>query len=240
MLQYAIYDEKEQVIGEFETLEEGRQALEALGDGEIHPYAHGEEGYYTAHYTLERGYCSRICAASAELQLKDGAPPDPVCAADLGLLLAFLPCEEQKELLVTLDPARARRFFEELTPPPIVWNAAQRTLTVDYYFMESEDTPDGDVGLSFKCAPFGGRIYYQSQQPRFDGAGKLVGYTPCGWESYENTPAPITLEEFIATHPRVLPRGNAGNLKLTRYDGDHNLLEERMLWQDETAAKRDR
>lgn len=239
MLQYAIYDENERVVGEYETLEAGRAALEALGDDDLCPYSHGEEGYYTAHYALERGVYSRICSARAVLQLKHGAPPDPVSSADLGLILAYTPCEEQKEFLVTQDPARARRFFEELTPPPIAWNAAQRTLTVDYYFMESEDTSDGDVGLSFKCAPFGGRIYYQSQQPRFDEAGELVGYTPCGWESYENTPVPITLEEFIATHPHVLPRGNAGNLKLTRYDGDHNLLEERMLWQDEAVAEGD-
>lgn len=158
MIQYGIFEEDGRVVGEFETMEAGLEALRALGDGEVIPYAKGGEGYYTAHYQLERGFCSRVCRGRVELKWKDGEPVVPISAGELGIILSYQPCDELRELLVTLDSEKARSYFDGLMPPSIEWNEEERTMKVEFYYLETEDTPHGDTALSYKCAPFAPQI----------------------------------------------------------------------------------
>ena len=75
MIRYGIFDENGKVVSEFETIEEGLEALKMMNDGEIQSYGPGEEqAYYTEHYDLVRGLYSRVCKGKPELKFKDGAP----------------------------------------------------------------------------------------------------------------------------------------------------------------------
>ena len=156
MLQYGIYDKNDNLVGEFESLEEGLLELKEIGDGEITPYRCGGEGYFTDHYYLERGLCSRVCQGQTNLRFQDGAPVAPISAEDLGVILSSVPTDTVQECLVTLDFERANRFFDTLEPASIIWNAEDRTMIVDFYFLETEDSLDGDVVLFYKCSPFHG------------------------------------------------------------------------------------
>ena len=154
MVEYGIFDESGNVVGEFETLEAGIAALAAMEDGEVQPYEHGAVGYYTEHYHLERGLYARVCKGKTALKFKDGAPIAPLSATELGLILSGQPCDELETVLETLDTEKARSLFDGFAPPPIVWNAESRTMVVTFYYLETEDTSDGDVALYYKCAPF--------------------------------------------------------------------------------------
>ena len=154
MIEYGIFDENSNVVGEFETLEAGMAALAAMEDGEVQPYARGAQGYYTEHYHLERGLYARVCKGKTELQFKDGVPVEPISATELGLILSGQPCDELETVLETLDTEKARSLFDGFAPPPVIWDGESRTMVVSFYYLETEDTPDGDVALFYKCAPF--------------------------------------------------------------------------------------
>ena len=155
MIKYGIFDENGKVVAEFETIEEGLEALRGMNDGEIKSYGPGEEqAYYTEHYDLARGLYSRVCKGKTELKFKNGAPIEPVSAEKLGIILSYEPCDELETLLETLDVEKARALFDSFVPSPIVWNEETRTMTVEFYYLETEDTPDGDMALFYKCAPF--------------------------------------------------------------------------------------
>lgn len=154
MIQYGIFNENGEVVREFESMEAGLAALRDMKDGEVVPYAGGEEGYYTERYSLERGMYSRVCHGKTELGFREGAPVEPVSAEKLGLILSYEPCDELETLLETLDVDKARELYDSLEVSPIEWNKEARTMVVPFYYLETEDTPDGDMALFYKCAPF--------------------------------------------------------------------------------------
>ena len=153
MVRYGIFDENGKVVGEFETIEEARAALTDMNDGELHPYDQGE-GYYTEHYNLEQGLYSRVCKGKTSLVFKDGAPVESLSAEKLGVILSYEPCDELETLLETLDVDKARALYDSFTPPAVEWNEKERTMVVNFYYLETEDTQDGDMALFYKCAPF--------------------------------------------------------------------------------------
>lgn len=155
MIQYGIFDANGKVIGEFETIQAGLAALKKMEDGEIRSYGPGkEEAYYTEHYDLVRGLYSRVCKGKTELKFDDGAPITPISAQDLGVILSYQPCHELKTLVETLDVKKARTLFDSFVPSPIVWDEKSRTMVVDFCYLETEDTDDGDMALFYKCEPF--------------------------------------------------------------------------------------
>lgn len=155
MIRYGIFDENGKVVKEFETMQEGLEALKKMNDGEIKSYGPGEEqAYYTEHYDLVRGLYSRVCKGKTELKFKDGAPIEPISAEKLGIILSYEPYDELETLLETLDVEKARALFDSFTPSPIEWNEKERTMVVNFYYLETEDTTDGDMALFYKCAPF--------------------------------------------------------------------------------------
>lgn len=156
MITYGIYDENDNVIGEYENMEEALEGLRALDDGEITPYRCGGKGYFTQHYYLERGLYSRVCRGTSCLRFRDDAPIKPISAENLAFIQSNLPEDDLQELLVTLDSKKAKSFFDSLEPAPLVWDPKKRTITFDFYFWETEDTNEGDVAIFYKCPPFYG------------------------------------------------------------------------------------
>ena len=155
MIKYGIFDENGNVVKEFETMQEGLEALKEMNDGEIQSYGPGDEqAYYTEHYDLVRGLYSRVCKGKTELKFKDGAPIEPISAEKLGIILSYEPYDEFETLLETLDVEKARSFYDSFPTPPLSWNEETRTMTVEFYYLETEDTQDGDMALFYKCAPF--------------------------------------------------------------------------------------
>jgi hypothetical protein len=151
MINYAIFDENRKVVDEFETIEDGLESLEKMNDGEIRPFL---DGYYTEHYELMQGKYSRIFRGRTVLKLKDGATVTPLSRKRLGIILSQTTPDEVEELLFTLDSDKARAMYDGLTEPPIIWNKDERTITVEFYCLETEDTMDADMVLYYKCAPF--------------------------------------------------------------------------------------
>lgn len=155
MIRYGIFDENGKVVKEFETMQEGLEALKEMNDGEIQSYGPGDEqAYYTEHYDLVRGLYSRVCKGKTELKFKDGAPIEPISAEKLGIILSYEPYDELETLLETLDVEKARTLFDGFVHSPIEWNEKERTMVVNFYYLETEDTQDGDMALFYKCAPF--------------------------------------------------------------------------------------
>ena len=155
MIRYGIFDENGKVVSEFETIEEGLEALKEMNDGEIQSYGPGDEqAYYTEHYDLVRGLCSRVCKRKTELKFKDGALIEPISAEKLGIILSYEPCNELEELLVTLDVEKARALYDSFPTPSLTWNEETRTMAVEFYYLETEDCSEGDMALFYKCAPF--------------------------------------------------------------------------------------
>ena len=155
MIQYGIFDENGKVLAEFETIEEGFKALEAMNDGKVTAYGDADrKEYYTEHYELIRGLNSRVCKGKTELVFKDDASVESISAEKLGLILSYEPCDELETLLETLDVDKARELYDSLEVSPIEWNKEARTMVVPFYYLETEDTQDGDMALFYKCAPF--------------------------------------------------------------------------------------
>lgn len=151
MIQYAIYDEDRRVVGEFETIEEGLAALKDKNDGEVRPFA---DGYYTDRYELMKGSYSRVWRGTTLLRFKEEAEIEPLSKGRLGMILSQIPPQEVEELLVTLDSQKAFDLYDGLPDPPLTWDEESRTITVMFYCLETEDTEDADLALSFKCASF--------------------------------------------------------------------------------------
>lgn len=154
MVNFGIYDENEKLVGQYETMEDGLEALKELNDGEIHPYRNGGEGYYTEHYSLEKGVYSCVNYAVATLKFKDGAPIEPISSADLGIILSYAHWDDMTELYETLDPDKAREYYDSCEPEPIEFDKENRTIKVGYYWLETEDTLDGDMAFFYKCQAF--------------------------------------------------------------------------------------
>ena len=160
---YGIFDEKDNLVAEFESMEEGLKALEAMNDGEIIPYCpYGEtviqgdplfEGYYTNHYRLESDRYYYICHGRSTLRFKDGAPVEPISKERLGIILAQNPYDEFIPLLLTLDKNKALSFYNDLIPSPIEWDPKTRTMVVDFYYLETDDA-FGDIRITYNCPPF--------------------------------------------------------------------------------------
>ena len=155
MIRYGIFDENGKVVAEFETIEEGLETLRKMNDGEIQSFGSGDkEAYYTEHYELVRGLYSRVCKGKTSLTFKDDAPVEPISAERLGIILSYEPYDELETLLETLDVEKARTLFDGFVHSPIEWNEKERTMIVNFYYLETEDTQDGDMALFYKCAPF--------------------------------------------------------------------------------------
>ena len=125
-----------------------------MNDGEVRPYNSNYEGYYTEHYDLARGFYSRVCKGKTKLQFREGARVESMSEELLGSILLNSPEDELETLLETLDSEKAEALFDSFTPPPIEWDEETRTMTIEWYYLESEDALDGDVALYCKCAPF--------------------------------------------------------------------------------------
>jgi hypothetical protein len=151
MIQYAIFDENRKVVEEFETIAEGLEALQSMNDGEIRPFI---DGYYTDHYELMQGKYSRVFKGRTVLKFKENAIVAPISRERLGIILSQTTPDEVEELLFTLDSDKARAMYDGLTEPSIVWDKDERTITVEFYCLETEDTMDADMVLYYKCAPF--------------------------------------------------------------------------------------
>lgn len=151
MIQYAIFDENRNVLAEFETIVEGLEALKNMNDGEIRLFING---YYTDHYELMQGMYSRVFRGRTVLQFKENVIVTPISRGDMGIILSQITPEEIEELLLTLDTDKARALFDGFAEPAIIWNKDERTITVEFYCLETEDTLDADTVLYYKCAPF--------------------------------------------------------------------------------------
>ena len=151
MIQYAIFDENRKVVEEFETMAEGLEVLQNMNDGEVRPFI---DGYYTEHYELMQGKYSRVFKGRTALKFKEDAIVAPISRERLGIILSQTTTEEVEELIFTLDFDKARTLYDGLVEPPIIWNAEERTITVEFYCLETEDTLDADMEIYYKCAPF--------------------------------------------------------------------------------------
>ena len=151
MIQYAIFDENRKVVSEFENTVEGLEALKNMNDGEIRPFV---DGYYTDHYELMQGMYSRVFRGRTVLQFKENAIATPISREDMSIILSQITPGKVEELLFTLDSDKARALYDGFTEPPIVWNKDERTIIVEFYCLETEDTFDVDTILYYKCAPF--------------------------------------------------------------------------------------
>ena len=151
MIQYGIFDESNRVIAEFETIEEGLEALKGMNDGEVCEFANGYEGYYTEHYELVKGLYSRVCKGSVELRFNDEASVEPLSRERLGIIISQFPPDEFEELLVTLDSEKARALYNSFPIPPLKWDAETRTMNVEFYYLETEDCSEGDMAIYYKC-----------------------------------------------------------------------------------------
>jgi hypothetical protein len=155
MIKYGIFDGNGKVVAEFETIEAGLEVLRKMNDGEIKSYGPGPEpAYYTEHYDLVCGLYSRVCKGKTELKFKEGAPIESISAEKLGVILSYEPYNELEDLLITLDVEKARSLYDSFPTPPLSWNEETRTMTVEFYYLETEDCADGDMALFYKCAPF--------------------------------------------------------------------------------------
>ena len=154
MKTYAIHDNDGKVIAEFDTLTECLDALMEMDDDEVKPFSNGCEGYYTDEHYAERGLRSVVYHGKSTLRFKDGAPIESISSDKMGMIIAANPCDEQVELMETLDFEKADAFFDSCVPKPIVWNPEERTMTVDFYCLETKDNTDCDVALYYKCQPF--------------------------------------------------------------------------------------
>lgn len=152
MVEYGIFDENDKIVSEHETIEAGIEALGAMDDGEIHKYDRDYEGYYTEHYYLERANYSRVCRGRTKLKFTEDVELKPISSHELGVILSQFPPDELEELLVTLDSEKAWELYDSFTVPEAVWNREERTLDVEFYYLETEDNPDADVALYYKCA----------------------------------------------------------------------------------------
>lgn len=151
MIQYGIFDENNKLIAEFETIEAGLESLKGMNDGEVCEFANGYEGYYTEHYELVKGLCSRVCKGSIELRFNDEDSIEPLSRERLGVILSQFPPDEFEELLVTLDSERAYNMYNSFPIPPLKWDAETRTINVEFYYLETEDCSEGDIALYYKC-----------------------------------------------------------------------------------------
>lgn len=151
MIQYAIFDENRKVVGEFETIEEGIEALKEMNDGEVRPFL---DGYYTEHYELMEGKYSRVFKGHTVLKFKEDAIVAPISRERLGIILSQMTPDEVEELIFTLDSDKARALYDGFAEPPIIWNEDDRTITVEFYCLETEDTMDADLVIYYKCASF--------------------------------------------------------------------------------------
>ena len=151
MIQYGIFDENNKLIAEFETIEAGLESLKGMNDGEVCEFANGYEGYYTEHYELVKGLCSRVCKGSIELRFNDEDSIEPLSRERLGVILSQFPPDEFEELLVTLDSERAYNMYNSFPIPPLKWDAETRTINVEFYYLETEDCSEGDMALYYKC-----------------------------------------------------------------------------------------
>ena len=151
MLKYAIFDENRKVVAEFETVEKGLEALKKMNDGEIRSFI---DGYYTDRYELMEGKRSRIFRGCTVLQFKEDAVIKPISREDISIIISQMAPQDVEELLITLDTDKARALYDSFSEPPIIWNADERTITVEFYCLETEDTMDADMELYYKCAPF--------------------------------------------------------------------------------------
>ena len=151
MIQYAIFDENRKVVEEFETMAEGLEALQNMNDGEIRPFI---DGYYTDHYELMQGKYSRVFKGRTALKFKEDAIVAPISRESLGIILSQTTPNEVEELIFTLDSDKARALYDGFAEPPIIWNEDDRTITVEFYCLETEDTMDADMVIYYKCASF--------------------------------------------------------------------------------------
>lgn len=158
MIQYGIFDENGEIVSEFETIEEGISALKAMNDGEVLPFKGEAIGYYTEHYSLQEGAYSRVCRGKTRLEFCDGAPIRPISAEVIGRILSREPASELYELITTLDYAKARELFDGIVPRPIEWNGEERSMLVDFCFLEAEDTHGGATIITYKCQAFEGEL----------------------------------------------------------------------------------
>ena len=151
MIQYGIFDENNKLIAEFETIEAGLESLKGMNDGEVCEWANGYDGYYTEHYELVKGLCSRVCKGRIELRFNDENSIEALSREQLGLILSQFPPDEFEELLVTLDSERAYNMYNSFPIPPLKWDAETRTINVEFYSLETEDCSEGDMALYYKC-----------------------------------------------------------------------------------------
>ena len=151
MNQFAIFDENRSVVAEFETMEEGMDALRRMNDGEIYAFP---DGYYTEHYELMKGYCSRVFKGRTILKFMKNVKAKSISREDLTIILSYTTPHEVEELLCTLSYDKARALYDGFSEPPIIWDEDERTITVEFYCLETEDTMDADMELYYKCAPF--------------------------------------------------------------------------------------
>ena len=151
MIQYGIFDENNKLIAEFETIEAGLESLKGMNDGEVCEFANGYDGYYTEHYELVKGLCSRVCKGRIELRFNDENSIEALSREQLGVILSQFPPDEFEELLVTLDSERAYNMYNSFPIPPLKWDAETRTISVEFYSLETEDCSEGDMALYYKC-----------------------------------------------------------------------------------------
>lgn len=151
MIQYGIFDENNKLIAEFETIEAGLESLKGMNDGEVCKWANGYDGYYTEHYELVKGLCSRVCKGRIELRFNDENSIEALSREQLGVILSQFPPDEFEELLVTLDSERAYNMYNSFPIPPLKWDAETRTINVEFYYLETEDCSEGDMALYYKC-----------------------------------------------------------------------------------------
>lgn len=151
MLQYAIFDENRKVVAEFESVEKGLEALKKMNDGEIHSFP---AGYYTDRYELVEGKRSFVFRGRTVLQFKEDAIITSISREDISLIISQTTPHDIEELLITLDTDKARALYDGFSEPPIILNEDERTITVDFYCLETEDTMDADSVIYYKCAPF--------------------------------------------------------------------------------------
>jgi hypothetical protein len=151
MIQYGIFDENNKLIAEFETIEAGLESLKGMNDGEVCELANGYDGYYTEHYELVKGLCSRVCKGSIERCFNDENSIKALSREQLGVILSQFPPDEFEELLVTLDSERAYNMYNSFPIPPLKWDAETRTINVEFYYLETEDCSEGDMALYYKC-----------------------------------------------------------------------------------------
>lgn len=153
---------------------------------------------------------------------------DPIPAREFGIICSTLEDEPGEVIFESEDIEEIQKFYDSIPQPVAKWDKKKSYYSIDFYDFTNDD---GEVSIK---APFVGyRVYYQQMLAQYDKDGNFTGYKEYGWSSYKNLREYMSIDDFLKTTNCYLPITQECNTKLSLYDGNQKLVEERMLFNDD-------